>query len=31
MLKRFGEHMIDIIMEYKTFEDIVKCLEEQTD
>lgn len=31
MLKKYGEHMIDIIMEYKTFEDIVKHLEEQSD
>ncbi len=31
MLKRFGEHMIDIIMEYKSYEDVVKYLEEQTD
>ncbi len=31
MLKKYGEHMIDIIMEYKTFEDIAKHLEEQSD
>lgn len=28
MLKNFGEYMIDIIMEYKTYEDVRKSLEE---
>ena len=28
MLKNFGEYMIDIIMEYKTYEDVRKALEE---
>lgn len=31
MLKKFGEYMVDIIMEYKTCEDVVKYLEEQAD
>lgn len=28
MLKRYGEYMIDIIMEYKTYEEVRKSLEE---
>lgn len=28
MLRKFGEYMIDIIMEYKTSEDVIKSLEE---
>ena len=27
MMKNFGEHMVDIIMEYRTAEDVIKSLE----
>ena len=31
MLKNYGEYMIDIIMEYKTYEDVRKSLDEKDD